>query len=131
MTTYNTLKSRLARSPFRSRFSLSDKDRAYIARKGWGVIRTQAHNIILKRLAPASPHNDGKQTPMRGHVIFTAQHATATCCRKCLFKWHGIPTGRSLTPDEINALTDVILAWLHDKAGDISHFPHTIDIWNN
>src|SRR3546814_7102519 len=56
--------------------------------------------IVEKRLAPAEPVNDGKQTPMRGHPVLIAQHATATCCRSCLAKWHGIPAGRLLDAAE-------------------------------
>lgn len=41
-------------------------------------------------MAPKNIDNDGKQTPMRGHPVFIAQHATATCCRECLKKWHNI-----------------------------------------
>jgi hypothetical protein len=36
-------------------------------------------DFLSKRLAAASPPNDGKQTPFKGHPVFTVQHATATC----------------------------------------------------
>lgn len=65
-----------------------------------------------KRLAPSEPQNDGKQTPMRGHPVFVAQHATATCCRGCLEKWHNIPKGRELTAQEQDYVVDVILQWI-------------------
>lgn len=35
-----------------------------------------------------------------GISVFIAQHATACCCRGCLYKWHGIPVGRELTAEE-------------------------------
>jgi Domain of unknown function (DUF4186) len=60
---------------------------------GMEVIREHAGELLGKRLAPAEPRNDGKQTPYRGHPVFVAQHATATCCRTCLERWHGIPKG--------------------------------------
>src|SRR6476469_9257758 len=91
---------KLALSAFRSRFALGDKDRAYLEGRGAGVIREHARDLIAKRLAPAQPYKDGKQTPWRGHPVFVAQHATATCCRSCLLKAHEIPKGRELTPDE-------------------------------
>ena len=56
--------------------------------------------------------NDGKQTPMRGHPVFVAQHATATCCRGCLEKWHRIPKGRDLTWEEQEYVVDVIMEWI-------------------
>ena len=65
-----------------------------------------------QRLAPAEPMNDGKQTPMRGHPVFIAQHATATCCRGCLEKWHAIPHGRALSEQEQRYVVQVIHHWL-------------------
>ena len=56
--------------------------------------------------------NDGRQTPWRGHPVFTAQHATATCCRGCIAKWHHLPQGRELTDAEIDRLADLVMAWI-------------------
>jgi predicted Fe-S protein YdhL (DUF1289 family) len=56
--------------------------------------------------------NDGKQTPFRGHPVFVAQHATATCCRGCLAKWHGIPRGRPLEEGEKAHILAVLERWL-------------------
>lgn len=67
---------------------------------------------VVKRLAPALPANDGKQTPMRGHPVFIAQHATATCCRGCLAKWHNIPQGVSLSEEQQRYIVAVIYHWL-------------------
>lgn len=123
MTDFDALKKRLEKSAFRSRFRLDEKDRAFIARKGWAEIDAQARKIVRERLAPAFPKNDGRQTPMRGLVVFIAQHATGTCCRGCLRKWHGIPPGRALTPQEIERVAGVISAWLRDRAGDLPALP--------
>ena len=103
----------LARSPFRSRFRLSPKERAYLEQKGMAVILEHAREFILTRLAPANPVNEGKQTPMRNHPVFVAQHATATCCRKCLAKWHGITAGRPLDETQIDYVVSVIEQWLY------------------
>ena len=91
---------RLSKSAFRSRFHLSERDKEYIAAKGLATIRKHAEDFVAKRLAPAVIPNDGKQTPMRGHPVFIAQHATGCCCRGCFFKWHHIPAGRQLTREE-------------------------------
>jgi hypothetical protein len=103
---------KLSQSPFRAKFRLGDKDRAYLDDKGIDVIRDHARDFIAKRLAPAEPLNDGKQTPWRGHPVFVAQHATATCCRSCLAKWHGIPAGRALSADEQAHVVAAIERWL-------------------
>ncbi len=103
---------RLAQSAFRSRFRLSPKDRAYIATHGLDTIARHAADFVQKRLAPAYIPNDGRQTPMRGHPVFLAQHATACCCRGCLAKWHHIPAGRPLTDQEQQYAVSVLMEWI-------------------
>jgi hypothetical protein len=101
-----------ARSPFRRRFRLGAPERAYLEAKGLPAVLDHARDFIAKRLAPAHPVNDGKQTPFRGHPVFVAQHATATCCRSCLAKWHGIARGRALDAHEIGHVVAVLQRWL-------------------
>lgn len=103
---------RLAQSEFRSRFRLRGKELDYFRRKGLNVVLEHAAEFVEKRLAPSAPANDGKQTPTRHHPAFIAQHATATCCRGCLAKWHRIEKGHELTPDEKRYVLKVIEAWL-------------------
>ena len=112
---YPELKERLARSPFRSRFKLGEKELRYAAENSKEVISAHARKIITERLAPALPVNDGKQTPMRGHALFIAQHATACCCRGCLAKWYLIPAGRKLSDAEIAAIADILTCWIKDQ----------------
>lgn len=104
---------RLAKSAFRSRFYLKQKDKEYVWTKGMDTIRNHAQDFVCKRLAPAVIPNDGKQTPMRGHPVFIAQHATATCCRGCLSKWHHIPPGVPLTQTQQDYIVDVIMEWIN------------------
>jgi hypothetical protein len=103
---------RLRRSAFRQRFRLGGVELAYLEQKGLDVVMTHAGDFIDKRLAPAVPVNDGKQTPMGKHPVFVAQHATATCCRGCLEKWHAIAKGHELTDDERHHVLDAIRRWL-------------------
>jgi hypothetical protein len=105
----------LKESAFRRRFRLSGKERDYFQRKGLEVILEHAADFIEKRLAPAVPANDGKQTPMRHHPAFIAQHATATCCRGCLEKWHRIPKGRALEGEEKQYVLAVLKRWLEKQ----------------
>ncbi|HVF49478.1 MAG TPA: DUF4186 domain-containing protein [Pyrinomonadaceae bacterium] len=104
----------LERSPFRRRFSLRGKELEYLRRKGLPVVLEHAADFIEKRLAPAAPANDGKQTPLAHHPVFIAQHGTATCCRGCLQKWHGIPKGRALDAAERAYVVSVIERWLKE-----------------
>ena len=103
---------RLARSKFRARFHLAAEDRRYIAEKGLDAIRRHAADFIRTRLAPVQPSNDGRQTPMRGHPVFKAQHATATCCRGCLEKWWKVPRGTDIPPARQARIVDFLMAWI-------------------
>ena len=103
---------RLAQSDFRRSFHLHQADIDYIHKKGLAVIRQHAADFVAQRLAPAVIPNDGKQTPMRGHPVFLAQHATACCCRGCFSKWHHIPEGRTLTAKEQQYAVSVLMTWI-------------------
>ena len=105
----------LQHSKFRSRFHLSGKDRAYIQEKGLPVIRSHAEDFVRTRLAPAHIPNDGKQTPMRGHPVFVAQHACACCCRGCLNQWYHIPQGVELTREQQKGIVDLMMAWIRHE----------------
>ena len=107
--------NRLSKSKFRSGFKLKPADIEYIREKGLQTIERHARDFIIKRLAPAEPKNDGKQTPMRGHPVFIAQHATATCCRKCLAKWHKIAPNKPLNESEIEYIAAVIMRWIESR----------------
>jgi hypothetical protein len=108
----------IGRHPFRARFHLRGRERALVALRGMTAIRRHAGELIAGRLAPAAPHKDGRQTPYRGHPVFVAQHASATCCRTCLERWHGIPKGRELTADEQAHVVDVICRWIEREFAD-------------
>ena len=98
--------------PFRARFRLRGRELATVELRGYPEIRRHATDLIANRLAPAAPDKDGRQTPYRGHPVFVAQHATATCCRGCLQKWHGIAKGAELTAAEQAYVVDVICRWI-------------------
>lgn len=106
---------RLARSPFRSRFRLDEADRAYVEKKGLAAVRDHARAFVAERLTPAEPKNDGKQTPMRGHPVFKAQHACACCCRGCLEKWYRVPKGRALSEAQQEKIVALLMAWIEKQ----------------
>lgn len=108
----------LSRIPFRRKFALRDRELAHL--QTWGIekVMKDARTLITARVAPAAPRNDGRQTPWRNHPVFVAQHATATCCRGCLEKMHGIPKGRELTAEEMDYVLGVIRAWMMPYATD-------------
>ena len=115
MQDINYLFYRLSKSKFRSSFHFKEKDISYIDKKGLDKIKEHAYDFINKRLRPSNILNDGKQTPMRGHPVFIAQHATATCCRSCLSKWHGISKNRELTDGEVDYIVKVIMTYIKSE----------------
>ena len=118
MRDLDELFANLRQSNFRARQTLDDKDRRYLTTRGLDAILVHAAEFIEKRLAQSEPRNDGKQTPWRGHPVFVAQHATATCCRGCLAKWHSIEKGRILTAEEVDYVVAVIRRWLETQPTD-------------
>jgi hypothetical protein len=107
----------LAQQPFRAKFHLRGREREMARARGLRTIRRHGADLIGRRVAPARPRNDGRQTPYRGHPVFVAQHATATCCRTCLERWHHIPKGRELESAERDYVLDVIERWLERELG--------------
>ena len=108
----NEVLYRLSKSKFRSSFYLNKKMKEYVNEKGIDKIKEHAYDFINTRLKPEIIPNDGKQTPMRGHPVFISQHATATCCRGCLEKWHKIPKGRELTNEEVDFIVNLLIEWI-------------------
>ena len=112
---YEEILKNLSKSDFRRKFKLKDKDRQYYLDKGYDTIKKHATDFISKRIAPAEIPNDGKQTPTKGHPVFTAQHATATCCRGCISKWHKFPKGIALNENQQEYLVNLIMEWLEKE----------------
>ena len=106
----------LSKSKFRSSFKLNKKEIDYLNKHDLKEIENHAYEFIRKNLAPANIPNDGKQTPTHNHPVFPARHATATCCRGCLYKWHHIDKGRELTNNEINYIVSLIMTWIKNNS---------------
>ena len=109
---FDDMLNRLGKSDFRAKFRLKTKELEYIEQRGLETIKGHARDFISKRIAPAEIPNDGKQTPMRGHPVFIAQHATATCCRGCINKWHKFPKNVQLSQGQQDYLVDLIMEWI-------------------
>ncbi|MGN1009179.1 MAG: DUF4186 domain-containing protein [Butyricicoccus sp.] len=112
MQTISQALEKLQTSKFRAGFHLREAERAYVREKGMDTIRRHAEDFVRQRLAPANPPNDGRQTPMRGHPVFLAQHACACCCRGCLQKWYRVPPGIELDARMQKQIVDLLMAWI-------------------
>lgn len=106
---------KLKKSKFRSKFKLKAKDIEYIKEKGLDKIHSHAVDFIRERISPDYIPNDGKQTPMRGHPVFIAQHATATCCRGCIEQWHKFPKNIQLNTTQQEYLVSIIMEWIKNQ----------------
>lgn len=109
---------KLSKSKFRNSFHLKDEDKKYIKEKGIDKIREHACDFVRKRLAPKIIPNDTKQTPYKGHPVFIAEHATATCCRSCLYKWHKIEKNKELSKEEQEYIVNIIMKWIEKELNE-------------
>lgn len=112
MTTKEEAYARLQRSKFRSSFHLREKDKQYVREKGMNVIEKHARDFVRERLAPPDPVNDGKQTPLKGHPVFIAQHACAFCCRGCMHKWYHVQEHVPLTQVQQHKIVGMLMYWI-------------------
>ncbi len=115
MATIDEALAKLQKSTFRAKFHLTEKDRQYVKDKGMDTVREQAAAFVRRRLAPAVNPNDGKQTPMRGHPVFVAQHACACCCRRCLNKWYKVPIETELNENQQEQIVNLLMAWIEKE----------------
>ncbi|HCR43421.1 MAG TPA: DUF4186 domain-containing protein [Ruminococcaceae bacterium] len=117
MQTIDEALEKLGKSKFRSGFRLNEKDREYVRQKGMDTVRSHAADFVRRRLAPGYIPNDGRQTPMRGHPVFKAQHACACCCRGCLNKWYRVPEGVELSETQQQKIVNLLMAWIERQMG--------------
>lgn len=115
MQTVEQALDKLSKSDFRSGFHLSRSDIEYIHSRGTEQIRKHAEDFIRQRLAPAVIPNDGRQTPMKGHPVFIAQHACACCCRGCLQKWYKVPQGIELSDLQQEKIVNLLMLWIEKE----------------
>jgi hypothetical protein len=108
----DALFERFRHDAFRRKFVLRGRELAYLQTWGIDKVLRDARELISARVAPAEPKNDGRQTPWKNHPVFVAQHATATCCRGCVEKWHGIPKGAAFSESELHYVLSVIDRYL-------------------
>ena len=114
-TLINNKLEELSKSKFRSSFHLRKYMINFIKQKGMDTVKKHTIDFIEQKLAPSYPINDGKQTPMKGHPTFIAQHACACCCRNCLYKWHHIPKEKELSRNEKNYIYLLLITWIENE----------------
>lgn len=115
---WNALKKKLAKDGRLEQFALGDPEKEYVTSRGMDILRLHATDFVNKRIAPANPKNDGRQTPAKGHPVFIAQHATGCNDRTSLEQFFGIKTGVELSESQVDRVVDVILRWIDEHLTD-------------
>jgi len=92
----------------------------YAIRKGRIALLAAAEKRVRQAIGPAQPAFDGRQTSMKGNPLHYAQHATATCCRKCVEYWHGIPQGKELTEEQIAYCAGLVRKFVTERLPDLA-----------
>ncbi|MDP2857266.1 MAG: DUF4186 family protein [Bacillota bacterium] len=99
-------------------------------KRGLVVLRQEAEKRIHTSVGPPRSEifRDGTQTPTSGNVLYYAQHATATCCRRCIEAWHGIDRNRRLTGTEESYMVELVMLYvsrrLPELTADSGELPH-------
>lgn len=112
--TFQMLKYELIRHHF-WHLELDQKAINHARRRGRRGMRVAAEQRIRKSIGDATPAWDGRQTPKSGNSLFYAQHATATCCRKCVEEWHGIPRGVPLSQEAVSYFTELLMLFVGER----------------
>jgi hypothetical protein len=96
------------------------RDRAM--RKGHAVTEAEMEKRLRKSVGPGKPFRDGTQTPIDDpkNSVYWAQHATASCCRRCMEYWHGIERGHELTEEEIAYLKALAMLFIDEKLPELA-----------
>lgn len=98
---------------------LSERTIRYGLRKGRHELRETARKVLLSKVGGENNYREGYQTPKTGNnIIHYAQHATASCCRKCMEYWHGIPMGTKLEEADLNYCIELIMTYIEERLKD-------------
>ncbi len=111
---WDALKKKLSTNGRLDKFVLGEPEQEYVTSRGMDILRLHATDFVNKRLAPANPKNDGRQTPTKGHPVFIAQHACGCNDRDAVAEFFNYEKGRELTSDEVSIIVDAILYWIEE-----------------
>ena len=120
--TFEVMKTEFIRHHF-WHIEIDAKAIEHARKKGLVAILDHVPKRLMQSIGKATPFRDGTQTPFTGRAEYYAQHATATCCRKCVEDWHDIPRGRALTDEELAYLSSLAVLYLKERLADIPGDP--------
>lgn len=110
--------------------ALTERAVNYAKRKGRALLRVAAEKQIRTLVGSEKHPREGIQTPRenseKANAIHFAQHATASCCRRCIAEWHGIPESRALSEGEIVYLTELAMLYVNARVPNLEEQPVAI-----
>lgn len=115
--TFSAMKNELIRHVF-WHTDIDEKAYKKALNEGLDRISERARKVLKSRVGKHTAW-DGRQTPFGDNIINYAQHATATCCRKCIEIWHNIPKEKLLTEEELDFFTELVLLYSKDRIPEL------------
>jgi len=117
--TFDYMKKEWIRNKYWSR-EIDAEAMQHAKKIGKNGMATAITKRIKQSVTNGRPFNDGGQTAEDGDILCYAQHATASCCRKCIEYWHGIPAGKDLTADEADYLKKLMLLYIDARLPNLN-----------
>ena len=104
---------------------LTERVRKFAYRNGRdGLAQSASQQLRSGRMIGYSPRWDSQQTAMlRGTIVHWARHATATCCRRCIAYWHGVPMAATLNENDIAYFQYLILRYIDLRLPELQTQP--------
>lgn len=121
--TFNELSNEYIRHVF-FHAPFDEKSKAQAREIGLDGLKAKVRPLLEKKIGKAKIFRDGTQTKKEGSAIHYAQHATATCCRKCVEYWHGIERNCELTAEELAYCEGLVIAYLENRSQELLADPH-------
>lgn len=116
--TFKSMKNELIRHVF-WHTKIDDSAIQHAHARGKIELRSKAFKLIKSRIGKLT-FMDGRQTPLTGkEIINYAQHATATCCRKCLEAWHNIPPEKVLSDEQIEYCANLVMLYITERVTNL------------
>ena len=89
-------------------------------RDGRAAIAAGVPSLLAKAVGPVAEAGWAmRQVPTMDdklrHIVQYGRHATATCCRGCIAKWHGVPNLEPLREEHVSYLSKLLVHYVNSR----------------